>query len=37
MWADTVLASKQALGLVIFIGKETRMAMSKKKPKVKTG
>ena len=37
MWADTVLASKSAIGMCIYIGKETRMSMSKKKPRVKVG
>ena len=37
MWCDTVLASKIAYGIVIYSGKETRMSMSKKSPKIKMG
>ena len=37
MWANTVLASGKILGLVIYTGKETRMAMNSRSPKTKSG
>jgi len=37
LWANTVLASGKALCLVIYTGKETRMAMNNSVPKQKLG
>ena len=37
LWANTVLASGKALGLVIFCGQETKMQRSAKKPRMKFG
>ena len=37
MWANTVLCSGKILGLVVFTGKETRMAMNSKDPTEKIG
>lgn len=37
MWANTVLCSGKILGLVVFTGKETRMAMNSKDPREKRG
>lgn len=37
MWANTVVASGTALGLVIYTGQETRASMNNSKPRSKTG
>lgn len=37
MWANTVLASKKVLGLVIYTGKETRAQMNSSLPRSKVG
>ncbi len=37
MWANTVLASGKIFGLLIYTGKETRMAMNSRSPKTKFG
>ena len=37
MWANTVLASGKAIGLVLYTGKESRMSMSAKMPRTKFG
>jgi phospholipid-translocating ATPase len=37
MWADTVLATGEAHGLVIYTGKECRRTMNSKNPKEKIG
>jgi len=37
MWASTILASKKALGLVIFTGREMRFQMNSSNPKTKKG
>jgi phospholipid-translocating ATPase len=37
MWANTVLCSGKILGLVVYTGKETRMAMNSKEPREKRG
>jgi phospholipid-translocating ATPase len=37
MWAGTVLASGKILGLVIYTGRETRMAMNSRTPTTKSG
>jgi phospholipid-translocating ATPase len=37
MWANTVLCSGKILGLIIFTGKETRMAMNSKDAREKRG
>ena len=37
LWANTVLASGKALGLVIFCGKETKLQKSAKTPRMKFG
>jgi phospholipid-translocating ATPase len=37
MWASTVLASKKAVGLVIYTGVETRAKMNSSRPKMKIG
>jgi phospholipid-translocating ATPase len=37
MWANTVLASGIIYGLILYTGKETRMAMNSKTPRTKFG
>jgi phospholipid-translocating ATPase len=37
MWANTVVASGSVLGVVIYTGKETRMALNSKQPATKIG
>ena len=37
LWANTVLASSQILGLVAYTGKETRMALNSRQPRSKFG
>lgn len=37
MWADTVLATGEAYGMVIYTGKECRRTMNSKNPKEKVG
>jgi phospholipid-translocating ATPase len=37
MWANTVLAAGEAIGLVIYTGKETRMQMNARSPRTKIG
>jgi phospholipid-translocating ATPase len=37
LWANTVLASSQILGMVTFTGKETRMAMNSRSARSKFG
>lgn len=37
MWANTVLASKKVLGIVIYTGKETRSQMNSSLPRSKVG
>lgn len=37
LWANTVLASGSALGMVVYTGKETRAAMNTSEPETKTG
>jgi len=37
MWANTILASKKVIGIVIFTGKETRAQMNSSLPRSKVG
>lgn len=37
MWANTVLASSRALGLVVYSGNETRMQMNSRETRSKFG
>ena len=37
LWANTVIASGRALGVVIYTGKETRSVMNNNKPRYKMG
>ena len=37
LWANTVVASGTALGLVVYTGKETRSSMNNSQPRSKTG
>lgn len=37
MWANTVLAAGNAVGLVIYTGRETRSVMNNSAPRSKTG
>ena len=37
VWASTILASKKAIGVVIFTGDETRARMNSSVPKIKAG
>ena len=37
MWANTVLASSKALGLVVYVGNETRMQMNNRETRSKFG
>ena len=37
LWANTVLAAGQAIGFVIYTGKETRAVMNTSHPETKTG
>ena len=37
LWANTVVASGEAVGLVLYSGKETRIQMGIKKPETKFG
>lgn len=37
MWANTVIASGEAIGLVLYTGKETRIQMGIKRPQTKFG
>jgi phospholipid-translocating ATPase len=37
MWASTILASKKAIGIVIYTGKEVRFQMNSSEPKTKKG
>ena len=37
LWANTVVASGTALGLVIYTGKETRSSMNNSQPRSKVG
>jgi phospholipid-translocating ATPase len=37
LWASTILASKKAVGIVIYTGKETRSQMNSSTPKSKVG
>lgn len=37
LWANTVVASGTALGLVVYTGKETRSAMNNSQPRSKVG
>eukprot|EP01105_Mastigella_eilhardi_P028715 TRINITY_DN965_c0_g1_i1.p1 TRINITY_DN965_c0_g1~~TRINITY_DN965_c0_g1_i1.p1 ORF type:complete len:1119 (-),score=300.14 TRINITY_DN965_c0_g1_i1:22-3324(-) len=37
MWANTVVASGKAVGLVVYTGRETRSALNKNKPTSKVG
>lgn len=37
LWANTVLASGTAVGMVVYTGKETRAAMNTSEPETKTG
>ena len=37
LWASTILASKKAIGIVIYTGKETRSQMNSSPPKTKVG
>ena len=37
LWANTSITSGTAIGLVLFTGKQTRMAMNSKSPRTKTG
>ena len=37
LWTNTVVASGQALGLVVYTGNETRSAMNTSKPQMKVG
>lgn len=37
MWANTFLAAGVALGLIIYVGKETRSIMNSKDPRTKMG
>jgi len=37
MWASTILASKKAIGIVIYTGKEVRFQMNSATPKTKKG
>ena len=37
VWSHTVLASSEAYGLVIFVGKETRIKLNSKEPRTKIG
>jgi len=37
MWANTVLAAGEAVGLVVFTGRETRIQMNARSPRTKVG
>jgi phospholipid-translocating ATPase len=37
MWASTILASKKAIGIIIYTGKENRFQMNSSNPKTKKG
>ncbi|KAH3760350.1 aminophospholipid-transporting P-type ATPase [Pelomyxa schiedti] len=37
MWANTVLATGQVIGLVIYTGRETRTALNRNQPRAKAG
>lgn len=37
MWANTILTSGKIIGIVIYTGKETRIAMNSRKPRTKIG
>lgn len=37
LWSNTVLANGVAIGLVLFVGVETRSAMNSRKPTTKLG
>ena len=37
MWANTVLASGKAIGIVMYTGKETRIEMNSRDPRTKIG
>jgi phospholipid-translocating ATPase len=37
MWASTILASKKAVGIIIYTGKENRFQMNSSSPKTKKG
>lgn len=37
MWANTVLAAGNAVGLVVYTGRETRSVMNNSTPRSKTG
>jgi phospholipid-translocating ATPase len=37
MWASTILASKKAIGIIIYTGKENRFQMNSSSPKTKKG
>jgi phospholipid-translocating ATPase len=37
LWANTVVASGTALGLVVYTGKETRSSMNNSQPRSKVG
>lgn len=37
LWANTVLASGKIAGMVIYTGRETRMAMNSRQPRTKFG
>lgn len=37
MWANTVLAAGNAVGLVVYTGRETRSVMNNSAPRSKTG
>ena len=35
MWSNTILTNGKILGLVIFVGKETKSVLNSRKPKTK--
>lgn len=37
LWANTVVATRKMLGIVLYTGRETRMAVNSKHPKSKVG
>ncbi len=37
LWANTVLASGTIIGLITYVGKETRMALNSSQPRTKSG
>lgn len=37
MWANTILTSGKIIGMVIYVGSETRIAKNSRKPRTKIG